>query len=433
MDSLFYLNFHILQHKTGKKMSTDTQNNTMEELSSKLDIITESIRVLTNLVKKLDLTNLLKKLDDSHISLNSTYYGDPESHQDESITNSIASQQCTQIMTQINTVEEKLIEVETNAAQAPHTKPGDENIPASPTTNLRDPKQTKEMDYYTKTNAEKIKYAMIQDWNNSLRYRKLHYWQYIRNGRTAKIFHSFRTAENIIIPSKFQMKPFREEPEAQTRIREKQVLNKFETEIELMELRSESHLTKTQNIDEEMKIKLSRKSSGKVLQTLQQMWVQETQKQEEISNRIWNRKNKPFWENYGRNFTIKYESLNPFIKEQSPHQSTNRNLNSEDYRPYFRSENYTQQNVRSPTFNHGSKNYTQQNERLDTFNHGLYAPTYNRGNNEFKHRRPINKKTFTPYTTQNHYRPPTYGEKNEFIPEGQNHFLNQRRPPRFRR
>ena len=200
--------------------------------------------------------------------------------------------------------------------------------------------------------ATTIKRSMSQHWNRALHFRKTQYWQHIRNGRTATIFHSFRDAPNIIVPQKFQIKAFRGEPEKQTLKRQQQALNNFDIEIELLELRSENHLTKTLNTDENMMKKLSAASTGDTLVTLKDMWLTETKQQEEISNKIWEKKNKPFWVKYGREFTTK-QHTNPFIKVRNYSPLTHEKQESHKHNEAQNNNNY---NNNSNNYNNSRKN-----------------------------------------------------------------------------
>ena len=89
--------------------------------------------------------------------------------------------------------------------------------------------------------VEKVKQTMIQTWNQKLQKRAAEFWQMIRNENTAKIYETWKNNSPPIIPRKMQMQPIKGEPEAQTKLREKQVLQNFQTEMELMKSRAESH------------------------------------------------------------------------------------------------------------------------------------------------------------------------------------------------
>ena len=82
----------------------------------------------------------------------------------------------------------------------------------------------------------------------------------LRNENTAKVCETWINNSPPIIPRKMQMKPIKGEPKSQTKLREKQVIQNFQTEIELMKLRAESYEEKFKNIDSEMEELINKKS-----------------------------------------------------------------------------------------------------------------------------------------------------------------------------
>ena len=190
-------------------------------------------------------------------------------------------------------------------------------------------KQEKEKNTADKVKESKQKIATA--WNNTLHYRKLHFWQHIRNRNTAEIYKSFVNSETIIFPRKFQMKAIVGEPEIQTKIRAEQVQANMRTEIDLMMLRSSNHLEKAIKADEDMKSKITHLCEEDMRDTLYQMWENDTKNQEQISIRIWERKNKPFWIKYEEDFIRDSNSRNPFIKDlPSPSMTDQGNHNNID-------------------------------------------------------------------------------------------------------
>ena len=135
------------------------------------------------------------------------------------------------------------------------------------------------------------------------------------------------------------MKCIQGEPEQHTKLREKQVMDNLKTEIDLMELRSDSHLTKALNADKEIKAKISSQCTGDVEKALKLVWLEETSKQEEISMGLWEKKNKPFWAKYQKEFNNKFEPNNPFIKEDTKiHRERPANTNNNLF-TFFRKNN----------------------------------------------------------------------------------------------
>ena len=147
-----------------------------------------------------------------------------------------------------------------------------------------------------KTTTDKIKdnkQKISSAWNNTLHFRKLHFWQHIRNKNTAEFYESFLNSENIVIPKKFQMKPIVGEPETQTKIREEQVRANMRTEIELMKSRAVNHLEKAIKADSDLKSKIYRICDEEVRDTLYQMWEKDTKEEKNTQWESGNGRTKP--------------------------------------------------------------------------------------------------------------------------------------------
>ena len=95
---------------------------------------------------------------------------------------------------------------------------------------------------YLENEAAKVKQSIIQLWNRNQANRKRHFWQKVRNENLAATYEQWRNSTPIVLPRKFQIKQISNKPEDQRRKRERQVLDNFRTEKELLELRSQSHM-----------------------------------------------------------------------------------------------------------------------------------------------------------------------------------------------
>ena len=121
--------------------------------------------------------------------------------------------------------------------------------------------------------------------------------------------------DNIILPQWLQMKNIPNEPENVTKRREKQVLDNFKTENELLLLRSESQETKYKDIDTKMMTEIEKQATGQSRNYLTNMWQEDCRRNEEISKKRWQNKNLIWLNKYEENFRTKYQNKNPFIKE----------------------------------------------------------------------------------------------------------------------
>ena len=88
------------------------------------------------------------------------------------------------------------------------------------------------------------------------------------------------------------MYPINGEPEDQTSRRERQVLDNFQTERDLLSLRAESSRESYFRIDEELLALISEKASGRTKEKLLEMCLNDTKQQETISNRRWDKRTK---------------------------------------------------------------------------------------------------------------------------------------------
>ena len=135
----------------------------------------------------------------------------------------------------------------------------------------------------------------------------------LRNENTAKVYETWINNSPPIIPRKMQMKPIKGEPESQTKLREKQVIQNFQTEIELMKLRAESHEEKYKNIDSEMEELINKKVSGQRGDQVKKLWKEECVREELRSRERWETSNTKWRENYETEFTKFYADKNPFV------------------------------------------------------------------------------------------------------------------------
>ena len=123
------------------------------------------------------------------------------------------------------------------------------NIPENePITN----QQPETANVQIEANALRIKNKLSQIWKNNLRASKSYYWQALRNNNLAKTFEEWLQEDVIVLPQWVQMKEIPNEPTNVTKRREKQTMDNFQAEKELLLLRSESQETKYKDLDSKM-------------------------------------------------------------------------------------------------------------------------------------------------------------------------------------
>ena len=164
------------------------------------------------------------------------------------------------------------------------------------------------------TEAEKLKQNILQTWNHHLFKRRDEYWKSLRNKRKAEQYKSWKEQHPIILPQKYQMRAIRDEPELQRKRRERQVVDNFQSDIEIIQLIAESHEARYKAIDDEMETFINGKFTGNKRLTMKKLWDKDVAYQETISEKRWDSTTGKFNPKYEAKFKEMYESKNPFIK-----------------------------------------------------------------------------------------------------------------------
>ena len=214
--------------------------------------------------------------------------------------------------------------------------------------------------------AKLIKRNMENIWYRKLNDRRKQFWQKLRNENQAKIYESWRNQTPIIIPQQLQMHNVNGEPDDQRRRRERQVLDNFKTEKDLLELRAQSHEEKYKKTDDEMIAIISEKANGRCREILTTLWYEETKREEDVSTKRWKTQNEIWLKKYETEFATKYAEKNPFIKEQGDYEET----------PRIRGQNrFSQPRTRSSSPNNQRRvrNDTQTNNRQNNEDRPLYS------------------------------------------------------------
>lgn len=165
--------------------------------------------------------------------------------------------------------------------------------------------------------ATRIKADVINTWNLKLKKRRENFWQMLRNNNTGKTYETWMSNSPIIIPKKLQMKHIEGEPLNQTQRREKQCMDNYRAEKDLLDLRAESHEAQFKSIDKEMRELLARKASGRTKDILQKWWKEECVREEITSLKRWEKQNAKFADMYEKRFIDFYRNKNPFLKHDA--------------------------------------------------------------------------------------------------------------------
>ena len=102
--------------------------------------------------------------------------------------------------------------------------------------------------------ARRIKKIFENIWYKKLSDRRKQYWLKLRNENLSKVYEAWRDQTPIILPQQVQLHNIHGEPDDHRRRRERQVLDNFKTERDLLDWRAQSHEEKYRSIDEEISI-----------------------------------------------------------------------------------------------------------------------------------------------------------------------------------
>lgn len=148
------------------------------------------------------------------------------------------------------------------------------------------------------TQATNIKKSITQTWNKNISSYSHHSWQNVRNQNMANNYSIWIENTPIIVPKEFKIKSIIGEPIQQKEVRERNAKVNYATEIELLILRSDSHLEKMKNIDSEMRALISEKSSGQTKDILINMWSNEMKLKDENAIKKWCNNNQKWMDKY---------------------------------------------------------------------------------------------------------------------------------------
>ena len=139
-------------------------------------------------------------------------------------------------------------------------------------------------------------------WDNNLKARRLVYWQSYRNKIIANKYAECQELDQVIVPQWLQMIYISNEPENLTKRREKQVLDNFKTDVEILNLRQQNQEEKCQGIDNKMKDELSKVATGERRNALLKLWDDDCKRNETIFQTRWEKKNASWFIKYEETF-----------------------------------------------------------------------------------------------------------------------------------
>ena len=128
----------------------------------------------------------------------------------------------------------------------------------------------------TQQEASYQRQRIINEWRRNLNKRREAFWQTLNNENIAIIYDTWYTRENKILPKKLLIK--------------EKAFAKFETEIKLLKARAEKSDSNLKAIECDMKDLLRTRYNDTLLEQLEEMWTEETRKEETKSAKRWEAK-----------------------------------------------------------------------------------------------------------------------------------------------
>ena len=153
----------------------------------------------------------------------------------------------------------------------------------------------------------------IQFWNQQLKFRRMAFWNMIKNAEKAKLYNAWLGSEPKVIPRKLQIPEIKGEPENQRIRRENLALEQFKTERDLLEMRGQYNEDKFKSIDRDIQEFWDNKIPDSAFQILMKMWKNECLCEEQKSLERWIKSEKWF-QSYAAQFKKEHEDKNPFLK-----------------------------------------------------------------------------------------------------------------------
>lgn len=145
--------------------------------------------------------------------------------------------------------------------------------------------------YEDGTNSEERELYLLKP---KINIRKLAFYNKIRSKGISEIYGNFLKQSPPFIPRKFRESRIPGESDQQRKRMEHLEITKLKMEIERLEEEYNKHQSTVEEIESEIRETISKSNDAVERQHKKEIWVRETNKEEGISNQIWDRKKKFF-------------------------------------------------------------------------------------------------------------------------------------------
>ena len=201
----------------------------------------------------------------------------------------------------------------------------------------------------------------VNNWKNNFDERKLSYWKSLKNRNLSDIYKKWAEETPPTIPRKFLPHPIRGELENQYQRRLILSIEKMKCEADTMRIRAEHHKTIYETIDrgirEEIEDKFENDHDLKL--KLLELWRQECQEQETISQNSWNEKEQFFRK-------IKLEEI-PHTNETNKEDTPNHMFRNHQYQATSASRNANNRSGFKPPLSRVNRGNTGRMTQTDKF------------------------------------------------------------------
>lgn len=113
-------------------------------------------------------------------------------------------------------------------------------------------------------NALSEKQGHLQFWNQQLKFKRIEFWNMIKNAAKAKIYNTWLNSGPKTLPRKLQIPTIREESKNQRVRRERLAMEEFKAELDLLQVWAKFNADKYQSNDNKVNSFFKNKTSGEL-------------------------------------------------------------------------------------------------------------------------------------------------------------------------
>ena len=131
-------------------------------------------------------------------------------------------------------------------------------------------------------------------WKHQLNQRKQAFWNSIKTRGIGNLYAQYIDQERVYLPRKFRPQEIRGEPEDQTDERVRLAVESLRAEYRILASKAERHQARYLQIDQDMSDLIHKTANGRVAEKLQNIWIKDCEREEQISLDMWHKKQQWF-------------------------------------------------------------------------------------------------------------------------------------------